>query len=256
MTVHWFLKGDDTMSVTTARPSGFSPVKNLKRMQLRSGVLYGVIILLALVAFEAFNYSTTDFALKDLLGDLKFIGIRWSTILALAFCGIDFAGIARLFSPDDAHNEAKEAWYLFGAWLLAATMNAILTWWGVSMAMATHAIKSTAVINASALTNIVPVFVAIMVWVIRILVIGSLTVTGERMMGGSRSSAGSAHRNMAAPMRDGEVRNMPMNSVALSHRPMTRPASSQSFSASRRPEPSYHSVNTEASPDNNTARVL
>jgi hypothetical protein len=256
MTVHWFLKGDDTMSVTTARSTGFNPVKNLKRMQFRSGLLYGVIILMALLAFEAFNYSTTDFALKDLLGDLKFAGIRWSTILALAFCGIDFAGIARLFSPEDSRNEAKEAWYLFGAWLLAATMNAILTWWGVSMAMTTHALKSTAVINASALTNIVPVFVAIMVWVIRILVIGSLTVTSERMMSGKRNSVGTMNHSMAAPMRDGEVRNMPMNSASLSHRPMTRPASSQSFSPSRRPEPSYHNVNVEPSSETSSARVL
>jgi hypothetical protein len=225
-------------------------------MQFRSGLLYGVIILMALLAFEAFNYSTTDFALKDLLGDLKFAGIRWSTILALAFCGIDFAGIARLFSPEDSRNEAKEAWYLFGAWLLAATMNAILTWWGVSMAMTTHALKSTAVITASALTNIVPVFVAIMVWVIRILVIGSLTVTSERMMSGKRSSTGTMNHSMATPMRDGEVRNMPMNSAALSHRSMIRPASSQSFSPSRRPEPSYHNVNVDASSETSSARVL
>ncbi|GAF95342.1 unnamed protein product, partial [marine sediment metagenome] len=40
----------------------------------------------ALVAFEIFNYGTTEFALGDLLGDLGFAGIRWSTILALAFC--------------------------------------------------------------------------------------------------------------------------------------------------------------------------
>jgi len=71
----------------------------MHRFNLRRGLAFGVIIVSALLAFEIFNYSTTDFALADLLGDLEFIGFRWSTILALAFCGIDFAGIARLFLP-------------------------------------------------------------------------------------------------------------------------------------------------------------
>jgi hypothetical protein len=68
-----------------------------------------------------------------------------------------------------------------GAWLLAATMNAILTWWGVSMAISNHAMSSTAVVDSSTLTNVVPVFVALMVWVIRILVIGTLSSAGEKI---------------------------------------------------------------------------
>ena len=92
---------------------------------IQPGVIFIIIILGALVAFEIFNYSTTDYALQDLLGDLKFANILWATILALAFCAIDFAGIARLFTPEQGAEEPKEVWYLFGAWLIAATMNAI-----------------------------------------------------------------------------------------------------------------------------------
>ncbi len=92
--------------------------------------MYLLIIVMALVAFEAFNFSTTDFALSDLLGDLRFMGVRWATLLALAFCGIDFAGIARLFGPQNTDDEMRSNWFMFGAWILAATMNAILTWWG------------------------------------------------------------------------------------------------------------------------------
>ena len=108
-------------------------VPNLPRLQLRRGLLFGIIIITALLAFEFFNYSTTVFALTDLLGNLEFLGLRCATILAIAFCGIDFAGIARLFTPSLTNNARQpsqnEAWYLFGAWLLAATMNAMLTWW-------------------------------------------------------------------------------------------------------------------------------
>jgi len=136
----------------------------------------------ALIAFEIFNYSTTDHALGDLLGELTFAGIPWSTVLALAFCGIDFAGIARLFTPEQGMNEPKEVWYLFGAWLLAATMNAILTWWGVSIAVAGHSAASSTVVDPGTINSVVPVFVAIMVWVIRILIIGTLSLTMDRIL--------------------------------------------------------------------------
>lgn len=150
--------------------------------KVRPSVAFVVMIFGALIAFEIFNYSTTDHALSDLLGDLTFMGLPWSTVLAVAFCGIDFAGIARLFTPEQGMNEPKEVWYLFGAWLLAATMNAILTWWGVSVAVAGHSSASSAVVDPETLTGVVPVFVAIMVWVIRILIIGTLSLTMDRML--------------------------------------------------------------------------
>ena len=77
-----------------------------------------MMIIGALLAFEIFNFSTTQFALRDVLGDLTFAGMRWATILAIAFCGIDFAGIARIFTPEQGADEPKEVWYLFGAWFL------------------------------------------------------------------------------------------------------------------------------------------
>ena len=114
---------------------------------LSRGLAFGVIIVVALIAFEIFNYSTTHFALSDLLGDLRFAGIGWATILAIAFCGIDFAGIARLFTPEGGSGDYKETWYLFGAWLLAATMNAMLTWWGVSLALLERQSAGVAIIE-------------------------------------------------------------------------------------------------------------
>ena len=161
-----------------------------KRIQIRRGLTWGMIILGALIAFEVFNFSTTEFALKDVLGDLKFVGLRWSTILAFAFCGIDFAGIARLFTPEKGKDEPAEVWYLFAAWLLAATMNAMLTWWGVSVAIAENAnLASSRVVSATTLTSVVPVFVAIMVWLIRVLIIGTFSVSGNRMFSQSEEKA-------------------------------------------------------------------
>lgn len=139
-----------------------------------------LILLVGLIAFEMFNYSTTDYALKDLLGDLKFLGFYWSTILAIAFCLIDFAGISKLFNPGNSVNDLKEDWFLFGAWFLAATMNAILTWWGVSMSIVNHSVMSSTIIDAETINLVVPLFVAIMVWITRILLIGSLTAASGK----------------------------------------------------------------------------
>ncbi|MDP2778299.1 MAG: hypothetical protein Q8O48_11715, partial [Anaerolineales bacterium] len=102
----------------------------LKSASLKRGAIFGCILISALLAFEIFNFGTTSFALQNVLGDLQFAGLRWSSILAFAFCGIDFAGIARIFTPEQGRDEPAEVWYLFGAWLLAAGFNAILTWWG------------------------------------------------------------------------------------------------------------------------------
>jgi hypothetical protein len=141
--------------------SNRNSVRVLPRLSLKRGMMFGVLIICALFAFEIFNYSTTDYALRDLLGDLEFAGVRWATILAIAFCGIDFAGIARLFTPEQGAEEPKEVWYLFGAWLLAATMNAMLTWWGVSIAILSHATLGNAVVSQQTLLKVVLIFVAV-----------------------------------------------------------------------------------------------
>ena len=99
------------------------------------------------------------------LGALKFVGISWATILTIAFCGIDFAGIARLFTPQNSLKRGSpiqnDTWYLFGAWLLAATMNAILTWWGVSLAIAGRETFGAQVIERATLLRVVPIFVSL-----------------------------------------------------------------------------------------------
>src|SRR5512141_1795073 len=146
------------------------------------GAAWGMIIIAALLAFEGFNYSTTQFALRDVLGDLTFAGLRWATILAIAFCGIDFAGIARIFTPQQGRDEPAEVWYLFGAWLLAASFNAMLTWWGVSVAIVNHnSAAAGAVVSGHTLTKLVPIFVAVMVLLIRVLIIGTFSVAGDNL---------------------------------------------------------------------------
>jgi hypothetical protein len=238
------------MNLSTRSSFGF-----LGRIHVKPGTAFVVIMLVALIAFEMFNYSTTDYALNDLLGTLKFLGIPWSTILAIAFCGIDFAGIARLFTPEQGSDEPKEVWYLLGAWLLAATMNAILTWWGVSMAIATHPVRSTAVVDPNTLTKVVPIFVAVMVWVIRVLIIGTLSVTGDRLLNHDRRSSYPANRGRQAyPGAQASAPSM-STAQAMAARPSLaraaaapRPAPIPEGSNRSVAEPTYQSVNAPLPP--------
>jgi len=224
--------------------------------KLPRGLLFGVLIVAALLAFEVFNYSTTEFALSDLLGELSFAGVRWATILAIAFCGIDFAGIARLFTPEKSSDEPTEVWYLFGAWLLAAAMNAMLTWWGVSIAILNHETLGNSVVSRETLLRVVPIFVAVLVWLIRVLIIGTFSVAGDRLFSQADRVSGSARpsvvsRTRAAIPSLGFTPQKSKNGTKVStpsFHPAPKPVQEQVADYGR-PEPTYHPVSMSASTD-------
>ena len=200
------------------------------------GAAWGTMILGALVAFEIFNFSTTQFALTDVLGNLEFAGMRWASILAIAFCGIDFAGIARIFTPEQGSDEPREVWYLFGAWLLAAAFNATLTWWGVSVAIVNHssAAAGTVVSNAT-LTKVIPIFVAAMILLIRVLIIGTFSLSGDRLFSTASEHAPRTYQPNAAPSSSA------LRPASSLMRPTPKPVGQASFSSSK-PEATYHSL--------------
>jgi hypothetical protein len=230
------------------------------RIRINRGVAFGVLIIAALLAFEIFNYSTTDFALGDLLGELNFMGVRWATILAIAFCGIDFAGIARLFTPEEGADEPAEVWYLFGAWLLAATMNAMLTWWGVSIAILQHESLGNSVIARDTLLQVVPIFVAVMVWLIRVLIIGTFSVAGERLFSLADVRTSRSAKSPVAAVRTLGNRSLPQaarNNIqpvpSFSPAPKPAPSPEPLFN---RPEPTYHPVSMKAkTPGNGSSQT-
>lgn len=208
-----------------------------RKINYSRGKLFGFLIIGALFAFELFNYSTTDFALNDLLGGLRFLGVRWATILAIAFCGIDFAGIARLFTPEQGDNGPKEVWYLFSAWLLAACMNAMLTWWGVALAIVNHESLGGTVIARETLIQVVPIFVAIMVWLIRVLIIGTFSVAGNRLF--SQSDASPRSQPVPVMHRVDDI-NRPSKAQPITVQPVPKSSSELDRRAVNRPEPTYH----------------
>ena len=221
----------------------FTLLPVLQRTALKRGAIFGFIILGALLAFELFNYSSTLFALRDILGDLAFGPIRWATMLALAFCAIDFAGIARIFTPEQGRDEPAEVWYLFGAWFLAAAFNATLTWWGVSVAVLQHNAAGGVLLGQPVMTKVVPVFVAALVLIIRVLLINTFSVAGERIFSMANDRASQYQRQPSYPVHTESLRT-PSNSPAF-----PRPAPKPTPAAASRPlynEPTYHPVGMSA----------
>ncbi len=150
-------------------------------LSLSGQMVIGLLFLMALVAFEIFNFDTTRYALDNLLGGVAFAGVRWAAVLALAFCAIDFAGLVRFFLPEEEGAATPVGvWYLMGAWLLGATMNALMTWWAVSLTLLNHDLGNE-VLSRQQLLEVVPIFVAVLVWLMRILFIGAFTVAGSWM---------------------------------------------------------------------------
>jgi hypothetical protein len=219
---------------------------------LDRGAAWGLMIVGALLAFEIFNYSTTQFALRDVLGDLTFAGFRWATILAIAFCGIDFAGIARIFTPQQGRDEPAEVWYLFGAWLLAAGFNATLTWWGVSVAIVNHnSAAAGALMSNGTLIRVVPIFVAIMVWLIRVLIIGTFSVAGDKLFStaDARGAYTRPYAQQTRPMTSAQPVLRPASSLPRpaqqTYHPVPKPTPQGAFN---RPEPTYHNMSFDSAP--------
>ncbi|MCB8927157.1 MAG: hypothetical protein H6652_16175 [Ardenticatenaceae bacterium] len=177
----------------------------------------GLILIVALIAFEIFNFDTTKYALHNLIGDVRFVGMQWAAILAVAFCAIDFAGLVRLFTPERGLDEPKEVWYLMGAWLLGATMNAVMTWWAISLTLLNHNFGNE-VLSREQLLLYVPIFVAVLVWLTRILFIGAFSVAGEHIFELNEVSDAPAKRPVAttSPRRASTtaVRRAPMPKTA------------------------------------------
>jgi hypothetical protein len=186
--------------------------------------------------------------------------MRWASILAFAFCGIDFAGIARIFTPEQGRNEPAEVWYLFGAWLLAAGFNATLTWWGVSVAIINHqSVAGSVLLTQATLTKGVPVFVAVMVWMVRVLIISTFSVAGERLftLAENQPAAHSFQRRdiprPQAVTRPASVNAVPNASfVRPAPKPVTPPLSQR---LPARPEATYHPVGITASARNDHPSV-
>ncbi len=196
-------------------------------------IAIGLLLAVALLAFEIFNFDTTRYALTDLLGNASFSNVRWAAILALAFCAIDFAGLAHLFTPEE-RDSSGESWYLMGAWLLGATMNAVMTWWAVNLTLLNHPLGNE-ILSREQILNVVPPFVAVLVWVTRILFIGAFSVAGSQLFQLVRQGDDESSYDRDRPYPEARQPQLPAGRTILTARPVqaTRTAPEREERANR-----------------------
>jgi hypothetical protein len=193
-------------------------------------MIIAAILSVALLAFEIFNFDTTQYALRDLLGDVRFVGIMWATILAIAFCAIDFAGLVRIVTPQRGAEEPKVVWFLTGAWFLGTLANAMMTWWAVSLTLLNHDFGNE-VLSREQLLRYVPIFVAALVWLTRILFIGAFSVAGEEVLGQARAEGKKSTASGSGSPRPAQPK------PAAAAAPAPRPTTAKPRAAAPAPRP-------------------
>ncbi len=228
----------------------FSPLAMLRDRLRGRGLWFGLILLAALVAFELFNFSTTEYALVTLLGQHDALGIAtWARVLAIAFCGIDFAGLSRLFTPETGRKEPKEIWLLTGAWFLGASMNAIMTWWAVGSALSANPRLGNELLSRADILRYGPLFIALLVWLTRILIIGTFAFAGDHIFTTARRAGRTVEGTARAVGAGGGRPSFPAPSQA---RPIPKPSAQSAL-----PDygtPSRYSSYASAADDSGSAR--
>jgi hypothetical protein len=119
-------------------------------------------------------------------------------------------------------------------------MNALLTWWGVSIAIVNHETLGNAVIARQTLLKVVPIFVAVMIWLLRVLIIGLFSVAGDRYFGKDQLRVEFASSTRKAPVSSRKAPVSSRNKPAPGYRPSPKPA----VRAPHR-EPSYQPLSAQ-----------
>jgi len=132
-------------------------------------------MLVCMAAFEIINFAITSLAFRSLLSRYTVLVLDSATWLATVVCCVDIIGILYLFLlfPGPSHNIVKRR--LFSVWLLVTGLNSWLLWLGIGQAIVVHQAQTDLVINAGIMVHIIPAFIVCLVWLIRILLIGSFS---------------------------------------------------------------------------------
>lgn len=140
---------------------------------------YNHMVFWVLMLFEAFAISSDYEGLMRLWGHPL-----WSRLLAFSLAAIDFAGFAKLYSPE--LRAMKEAfWTLAAAWVITLFGDTFLTVMAVAPEMqasaAHNALVQSGVISLHTYTVVLPIGFAIFTCVLQMLLVAKLTfsIKGE-----------------------------------------------------------------------------
>lgn len=141
------------------------------RINVLAGLLLGGLALLII-----FNFSTTYETLNQLFG-----GGMAILVFSISFSLVDFAGIARVLTPDeDIRDEPPFIWLLFGVWLIAALIDIITTWWWATLRMQAYGGLNHLPTDMAWMASLLPWGIAISEFCIRVPLVILIGQYGER----------------------------------------------------------------------------
>jgi hypothetical protein len=141
---------------------------------------FGFLIVIGLLAFDLFNFATTKTSLESFIGAETILGISIAQALAIAFCAVDLGGLTSLFTSEKGIDEPWWVWMFGAGWLVASLANAALTWWAVLLGIQTAPAIRNPLFTAEQLYTYVPAILAITVWLIRLLLVGTTIIAWDR----------------------------------------------------------------------------
>lgn len=171
-------------------------------------VLAIVVIVVAIICFELFNFGTNREVLDGLFGNVVFLTITAGAWLAAGAAFVDFGGLSRIFTSEvTMRQESLEIKAITIAWLFASVFNAWLTFvWVLNRLEAGGANNLPARMQDDSFT--IAVAIAAFVFLVRmVLIFGGATI-GDKMLR-LPFSAPSLRRSggtpMPAPVRPGNT---------------------------------------------------
>lgn len=157
----------------------------MKSVSLLTGRgLTGILLLVALAVFEFINYTTTVAAVNSIIGvrEVSLIllnTVQFATLIGLATCLLDFAGIARIFTPERGNDEPRAVYVLFFVWLCAAVINAGLTWWVASIWVATGYAGGNPAVSYESVVKWAPIILASLFFLIHFGLVYTIATLGD-----------------------------------------------------------------------------
>ena len=142
-----------------------------------------LLIILALLAFEIFSYSSNVTAFAGWWGS----GLNWGPVLAFALIAVDFGGVARNSDPDFAKSDAAQ--WLWIAWSLSAFFDGFLTFVAVSMNNHSSSLVVAGRISLWFWNYGRPLMIAVFVTFIQILLVHRMEKALARTAGGGGGNA-------------------------------------------------------------------
>ena len=121
-------------------------------------------------------------------------------------------------------------------------MNAVMTWWAVNLTLLQTPALGNEVLSREQLLLYVPIFVAVLVWLTRILFIGAFSVAGDHIFDFHGTGETNAPvKAKSAPKRkavtSGAPRRKPAPAMAATRSRVTPPQQSRAYRPAPKPQP-------------------